>query len=53
VGPDGCAATRSAASRARAGDRTAIAQAKRLNPLSPELQEFANESGGIDIGVGG
>jgi O-antigen ligase len=37
---------------ARAGDRSALAQAKRLNPLSPELQEFANE-GGIDIGVGG
>ena len=38
---------------ARAGDRSALAEAKRLNPLSPELAEFEHESGGIDIGVGG
>lgn len=38
---------------ARAGDRSALAQAKRLNPLSPEIRRFEKESAGISIGVGG
>lgn len=38
---------------ARAGDRSALAQAKRLNPLSPEIRQFERESGGISIGVDG